>query len=143
MANINKKSSPPVPQLRTRLEENELGEIQISDDVISSVVRRYTLQVPGVVRLVGQSIVGGLANIIGKKIQDRAIRVDMSADHVDITLNVIVRFGEHVPTVATNIQSVCRKYVEELTGKQVGRVNVIIQNLDEDESLDTSDEPDK
>jgi len=135
MANISRKSSANTSSAiaRTRSEENEMGSIQISEDVVAAVVRKYTLSVPGVARMVGQSIVGGLANIIGKKVSDRAIRVDVDSDHVNVTVSIIVKFGEHVPTVATNVQNVCRKYVEQLTGQKVGRVNVVVQNLEVEE----------
>ncbi len=137
MANISKKTPPqPAPQVSTHTEENDMGTIQISDDVIAAVVRKYTLSVPGVARLVGQSIVGGLAGIIGKRIQDRAIRVEMDGERVSISVSIIVRFGEHVPTVATNVQNIVRKFVEELTGQQVGRVNVVVQNLEHEEQLE-------
>lgn len=145
MANISRKH-PGAQTQSLRISSNAgtqdtgMGKIQISDDVIASVVRKYTLSVPGVARLVGQSIVGGLAGIIGKKVQDRAIRVDMEGEHVNITVNVVVRFGEHVPTVATNIQNVCRKYIEELTGQQVDQVNVIVQNLEEEDEEELLDE---
>jgi uncharacterized alkaline shock family protein YloU len=148
MANLSRKSSSSsssLPQLRSRTELNDLGTIQISEDVVAAVVRKYTLSVPGVARMVGQSIVGGLANIIGKKVHDRAIRVDVDGELVNITVNIIVRFGEHVPTVATTVQQVSRKYVEQLTGQKVGRVNVIVQNLesDDEEHLPELDEPEE
>ena len=140
MANIKKSSGSVV---RSRTNANDMGSIQISEDVIAAVVRKYTLSVPGVARLVGQSIVGGLAGIIGKKVTDRAIKVEMDGRNVTITINIVVHFGEHVPTVATNVQNVVRKYVEELTGQVVSRVNVVVQNLEMDELAESDDEEDE
>jgi uncharacterized alkaline shock family protein YloU len=44
-------------------------------------------------------------------------------------VHIIIKFGEHVPTVATHVQDVCRKYVEELTGQHVGCIDVVVTNL--------------
>ena len=148
MANINKNPKPDVPETVTKTEENDFGTIQISEEVIDAVVRKYTLSVPGVARLVGQSIVGGLAGIIGKKMTDRAIRVEIDDHHVNVTVNIIIKFGEHVPTVASNVQHVCRKYIQELTGQSVGKVNVVIQGLEpeheqEDDELALIEEDDE
>lgn len=113
----------------------EPGHIQISEDVISAIVRKYTLSVPGVVRLGGQGLGGTLASMFGKRPGDRSIVIEVDGMLANITVTIILRFGEHVPTVATNVQSVVRKYVTQMTGQAVGQVNVVVQGLDMD-SLD-------
>jgi len=131
MANLkraNAAADADAPKLTG--ETSDWGSIQISEDVIASIVRRYTLLVPGVSRLGGQSLVGGLAQIIGKRLHDRSIVVEMDREVINLHVTIMVRFGEHVPTVATVVQSMCRKHVEELTGQRVGRVNVTVAGLD-------------
>ena len=110
-------------------EDTGIGTIQISENVIAAVVRRYSLSVPGVARLAGQSIVGGLADMFGKRINDKSIVVELADERVNLTVHIIIKFGEHVPTVATHVQDVCRKYVEELTGQHVGCIDVVVTNL--------------
>ena len=109
----------------TRREPTEMTE----ENVIAAVVRRYSLSGPGVARRAGQSFVGGLADMFGKRINDKSIIVELADERVNLTVHVIIKFGEHVPTVATHVQDVCRKYVEELTGQQVGRIDVVVTNL--------------
>jgi len=112
-------------------ESNSYGEIQIAPDVVAAVVRKYTLEVPGVVRLAGQSFVGGLAEMFGRGSQHSSIQVEWDGDRVDLSVTIVIRFGEHVPTVAAHVQNVCRKYIEEITGKQVGKVNVVVHGLED------------
>ena len=113
-------------------EENTVGDsIRISENVISSIVRKYTLGVPGVVRFATNSIVSGLAQMIGQKSQDSNIVVDLSSEQVNLSLNLVLAFGVNVSEVAARAQEVVRTKVEELTGKKVLRVNVTIQDLDE------------
>ena len=106
-------------------EDTGSGTIQISENVIAAVVRRYSLSVPGVARLAGQSFVGGLADMFGKRINDKSIVVEVADERVNLTVHIIIKFGEHVPTVATHVQDICLKYVEELTGQNVGRIDVV------------------
>ena len=110
-------------------EDTGIGTIQISENVIAAVVRRYSLSVPGVARLAGQSIVGGLADMFGKRINDKSIVVELADERVNLTVHSISKFGEHVPPVATHVPDVCRKYVVELTGQHVGCIDVVVTNL--------------
>jgi uncharacterized alkaline shock family protein YloU len=56
---------------------------------------------------------------------------------VNIGVTLVLEFGVHIPTVATLVQDVVREKVEQLTGKQVMRVNVTVQDLEEP----SADEP--
>jgi len=127
----------PDPRLRSPIgvpvpeENDEQGTIRISENVIAAVVRRYTMDIEGVVRFASASIVGGLAEMIGRKSHESSVVVDMNGDGVSITVNLILAFGVRIPDVACTVQEVVRVKVEELTGKHVLRVNVVVQDLDE------------
>ena len=75
-------------------EDTGIGTIQISENVIAAVVRRYSLSVPGVARLAGQSFVGGLADMFGKRINDKSIIVELADERVNLTVHIIIKFGE-------------------------------------------------
>lgn len=124
--------TPPV-EVGTDLlmeEENEDGCIKISENVIAAVVRKYTLEVDGVLRLAPQSIGGTLAGMV-KRNYDRNMVVEMDDDSARISVTLVMRFGVRIPEVAQMVQDVIRSRVEELTGKHVSRVNVIVQDLEE------------
>ena len=110
--------------------DSEFGNICISDFVIAHIVKHYALTVPGVVAIAGRSIVGGIADFFGKRPSEQNIAVTIDKDQIYITVTIIVAFGEHLPTVGINVQNICRKYIEELTGQRVGKIEVIIQSLD-------------
>jgi len=111
--------------------ENDGGTIQISENVIAAVVRRYALEVDGVVRFAASSIVGGLAEMIGKKSHESNTQVAIEDDIVSISVTLVLEFGVRIPEVAGMVQDVVRSRVEELTGKQVVRVNVLVQDLED------------
>lgn len=107
---------------------NELGTVQIHNSVIASITRVAALKVPGVIELPG-GLVDGLAGMIGKKGGDRGIRVEFEEAAVAIEVNVVLAFGVRIPHVAWQIQTEVRKAVEQMTGKPVKAVNVVIQSV--------------
>lgn len=119
------------PPLISEPEEIEGGTIRVSDAVIGAIVRKYALEVPGVVRFASVSLVGGLAEMIGRKTADSNIVIDMENGSVAISVNLVLAFGSRVPEVAAAVQEVIRGKVEEFTDKKVSRVNVTVQDLDE------------
>ncbi|MCO5044680.1 MAG: Asp23/Gls24 family envelope stress response protein [Kiritimatiellae bacterium] len=118
------------PEISAELVENsnELGTVQIHNGVIAAITRVAALKVPGVVEFSG-GLVDGLAGMIGKKSGDRGIRVEFDDAAVAIEVNVVLAFGVRIPHVAWQIQTEVRKAVEQMTGKPVKAVNVIVQSV--------------
>ncbi len=129
------ETSPQPPAFDVVPEDSgeSTGAVRISEDVIASVVRKYTLEVEGVVRFASNTIVSGLAEMIGRKSHDSNVVVQLEDDAVNIQLTLVLQFGVKIPEVATLIQDVIKNRVEEQTGKQVNRVDVIVQGLEENE----------
>lgn len=131
--NTDKQARPPVtpePELIPS-EENDDGSIRISENVIAAVVRKYTLEVDGVVRFASSTIVGGLAEMIGRRNQEGSVAVHLEGEAVNISVTLILEFGVKVPEVASLVQDVIRSRVEDLTGKHVTSVDVIVQDLED------------
>ena len=106
----------------------DLGVVQIHNNVIATIARLAALKVPGVAEMSG-TFVDGLAGMIGKPVVDRGIRVDFEENVVVIELHVVIEFGVRIPHVAWQIQNEVRQAVEQMTGKSVKAVNVIVQAL--------------
>ena len=106
------------------------GSIKIAENVFSSVIKNYTLEIPEVMKFASDSLVGSLAEMIGKKSASRSVIVDIDEnDQVEVTVNVVLKFGSHIPTVASKVQEVISSRVEEITGKEVAQVNVNVVDL--------------
>ena len=112
-------------------EETEGGTIKISENVIAAVVRKYSLEVDGVVRFASGSLVGGIAGMIAKRSYESSMVIDLDEDSVNISVTLVFRFGVRIPGVAQAVQEVVRLRVEELTGKHVNRVNVLVHDLED------------
>ena len=125
----------PVPET-TIDDDNGTGAIRISETVIAAVVRKYTLDVAGVVRFASGSIVGGLAEMIGRRTHEGSVVVEIDGETVNIGVTLVLEFGVCIPEVACLVQDVVRARVEEITGKHVTRVDVIVQDLEDAPAAD-------
>ena len=114
-------------------QENSVGVIRVHESVIASIVRKITLETDGIVRLAGNSLVDNLAEIVGsKKIQDRSISVEMGTSSVSIEIGVIIKYGVPIPPVAEAIKSSVAAEILKLTGMKVGKINIIVMDLEEE-----------
>ncbi|MBP5639583.1 MAG: Asp23/Gls24 family envelope stress response protein [Victivallales bacterium] len=122
-----------------RMEENEMlvkesaesGDIQISQSVLNTIVKKYTLDIDGVIRFQSQSLMDGMLDILGKRSSDRSVIIEQNEDKAAIiTLTLVMRFGVVIPDVAQKLQNTIKSKVEELTGYKVARVNVNVCDLE-------------
>lgn len=118
----------PVPEDKPEDEGGDLGAIHIHNSVIAVIARHAAMKVPGVTDLIG-SIVDGIAGFVGRKPGDRGVHVEIVENAVVLELNVQVEYGVNIPKVAWQVQSEVRQAVEQMTGKPVKAVNVIVQGL--------------
>ena len=124
------ETAPAAPQN----ENNGIGSIKINNNVISSIARRAALQVEGVSRLAGNQLVDNIAEIIGsQKMQDRAINIENGEDgKVGITIEINIKVGFRLPDVAEKVQRAVIEQVESVTGMTVARVDVLVQEIEEE-----------
>ena len=110
-------------------ETNDTGVIRISEDVIISVIKHYTLTIEGVIRFASGGFASGLAEMFGKKSSESSVQLEMEGEYVNVAVALIIQFGVSVPDIAAQVQEVIREKVEEITGKSVNRVDVTIRDL--------------
>lgn len=109
--------------------DTELGSVQIHNNVIATIARLAAIKVPGVFEMSG-GIVDDLAGMIrNKKAGDRGIRVEFDESGVVIQLHVVLEYGIRIPHVAWQLQTEVRQAVEQMTGKHVKAVQVIVQGV--------------
>ena len=109
-------------------EGTELGAIRVHNSVIAAIARLAALKVPGVIEMSG-SFAEGLASMVGRASFDRGIKVDMEDQKVNLDLHIVIAFGVRIPQVAWRIQNDVRKAIEDMTGKKIGLINVIVQGV--------------
>ncbi len=103
------------------------GSLQISTEVISKIARIAALEIEGVVDISSsaQATKGILKNNTSKK----AINVLLLDEVAEITLNVIVEYGQKVQPLSLKIQENVKSSVQNMTGITVSRVNTVIAGV--------------
>lgn len=128
----------------TVVEGSEMGEVKIHENVISSLVRKAIGGIEGVSRLAGSALVDNIAEIVGsRRMQSRAISVELGDENkVAIEVKVNLKFGYRVPEVAEIIQKNVICLVEDATGMIVTKVNVLVQEIEEEVEEEDEDDVD-
>ena len=115
----------------TRLDDQpELGDIKINHTVIASIVRLAAMQVKGVAG-VGGGLVDGISEIFAKRESDqRGVKVtEDQEDNYTIEVRLGVTYGSEIGRTAYEVQVAVRTQVMAMTGKNVPRVDVIIEGV--------------
>lgn len=100
----------------------------INDDVITVIAFMAVKEVPGVVAM-GGGLVGDIAEKFGMRSMDKGIKVRTKGENVIIDIAIFIEFGVKIPDIAIQIQNNVRKCVEEMAGKKVIAINLIVQGV--------------
>ncbi len=103
-----------------------LGNIQISDDVITAIVSLAASEVDGVVSIGSKPSTIDIKDIIGKKGFGKSVRVDLSGSMITIDADITIMYGKPIAVIAEKVQHAVRDAVADATGLDVGKVNVHI-----------------
>jgi uncharacterized alkaline shock family protein YloU len=120
------------PHTDTVDESSPPGEIKINHTVIASIVRFAALEVPGVCSVASGLVdhLGGIGEIFSKKDLDRGVRVQENAEGLyEIEIRVIMAYGTELAKTAQNVQLAIRNQINTMTGKDVARVDVVIDGV--------------
>ena len=105
-------------------QEQENGNILISEDVIATIIENAVKDVEGVV---GLSVKPGadIADMIGKKSWGKGIKINISDDNaLSVDCNVNIGYGQSVVAVAKSVQDAVTGALESATGVKVSAVNI-------------------
>lgn len=122
MENADVRPNPPE-------EQSSLGEIKINHSVVASIVRLAALDVNGVCG-VGSGFVDQLGGIFSKKESDRGVRIQEDPEgRYQIEIRVVMAYGAELAKTAQNVQLGIRNQIQTMTGKDVSKVDVIIDGV--------------
>jgi uncharacterized alkaline shock family protein YloU len=108
---------------------NELGNMEISDDVVASIAGIATIGCAGIVGMASVRASDGLAELLKRENLARGVKVSTQGDRINIDLYVIIEYGISMVAVANNVIDAVRYNVESMTGVSVDTVNVCVQGV--------------
>lgn len=110
------------------LSQGPMGTLRIANEVVAVIAGLAATEVEGVAGMSG-GIVGGIAEILGKKNLSKGVKVEVGEKEAAVDLYLIMEYGSYIPQVAENVQTNVKKSIENMTGLTVVEVNVYIQGV--------------
>lgn len=118
------------------MENNNLGTVQIADDVVAIIAGLAATEVEGVDSMAG-NIPHELISKLGMKKLSKGVKVEMIEGCVDVDVALNIAYGYNIPEVSQKVQVKVREAIENMTGLTVEDVNVRIagvnMQIDKDE----------
>ena len=107
---------------------DNVGKINISEEVIAVVSSVASLDVPGVASMC-TTLVEGITDFFGKKNYSRGVKSVIEGEDVKISVFITVDFGCHIPTVSCEVQEKVKREVETMTSLNVTSVDVYVNGI--------------
>ena len=108
--------------------KDEKGSINISEDVLVSMVRAAVNEIDGVASLVNNAG-AELAELLGIKSPGKGVKVQINDGVITVDVIIMVRYGSNVVSVAKQVQDTVTGAVESMTGMGAPVVNVHVSGV--------------
>ena len=106
----------------------ENGSINISEEVISAMVRTAVTEVEGVAGI-SNTTTGEIAELIGIKSMSKGITVQIIDDTVKVDVIILVRYGCNIVNVAREVQNSVGEVVQAVTVIEKAEINVHVSGV--------------
>ena len=108
---------------------DELGTVQISDEVVAVIAGLAATEVEGVSAMAG-NVTNELMSRFGVKNLAKGVRVEILGQRVKVSLSLMMHYGYNIPTTCGKVQEKVKSTIENMTGLDVTDVNVRIAGVD-------------
>lgn len=106
-------------------DEENVGVVQIADDVVAMIASLATTEVEGVNAMAG-NITNELMSKVGVKSLTKGVKVDVLDGNVTVDLAVSVVYGYNIPATCQQVQTKVKAAIENMTGLTCTDVNIRI-----------------
>ena len=111
-----------------KIREDQLGEIQIADEVVAITAGLAATEVEGVSSMAG-NITNDIISRLGAKNLSKGVRVFMDNRKVSVDVALNICYGYSIPEVSAKVQEKVKTAIENMTGLDVAAVNVRIAEV--------------
>ncbi len=109
--------------------DTELGQVIIDPDVIASYAGSVACECFGIVGMAAVNMKDGLVRLLRRDSLKHGINVKIENNKISLDFHVILAYGIAVSAVAENLISNVKYQVEEFTGMEIEKVNVIVDGV--------------
>lgn len=105
-----------------------IGEVQIANEVVSSIAGISAGEVEGVDSMAG-GITNELAGKFGVKNLSKGVKVEVVDDTATVDLAINMKYGYSIPDTCVQVQEKVAQAINSMTGLTVKQVNVRIAGV--------------
>ena len=109
-------------------EDENLGSVQIADEVVAMIASLAATEVDGVSAM-GGNITNELMSKLGVKNLTRGVKVEVLGSDVKVELVVMLEYGYNIPATSQKVQERVKNAIENMTGLTVTDVNIRIAGV--------------
>ena len=108
--------------------EENVGVVQIADDVVAMIASLAATEVEGVSAMAG-NITNELMSKVGVKNLTKGVKVDVLENNVTVDLAVTMEYGYNIPATCQRVQTKVKAAIENMTGLNCSDVNIRIAGV--------------
>ncbi len=105
-----------------------VGEVQIANEVVSSIAGISASEVEGVESMAG-GFTTGIVGRFGAKNLSKGVKVVVTDDTAAVDLAINMKYGYSIPETCAQVQDKVTQAINSMTGLKVGKVNVRIAGV--------------
>ncbi|KAB1437659.1 Asp23/Gls24 family envelope stress response protein [Candidatus Galacturonibacter soehngenii] len=108
--------------------DNNIGEVQIADEVVAIIAGLAATEVEGVASMAG-NITNELISKLGMRNLSKGVRVEVLDNNVSVELALNLDYGYSIPKTSETVQERVKTAIENMTGLNVMEVNIRIAGV--------------
>ncbi len=109
-------------------EEENIGAVQIADDVVAMIASLAATEVDGVSAMAG-NITNELMSKVGMRNLTKGVKVEVAEQRVKVDLAVTMEYGYNIPATCQKVQTKVKNAIENMTGLSCSDVNLRIAGI--------------
>jgi len=102
------------------------GKTTLTPDVLLTIARMAALEIEGVKRMA--PVKGGMNSLLGRG--NDGVRMVVEDNHVFVDLYLVLDSDVNIREVSRTVQQTVTRAIAEITGLEVGHVNIHIEDID-------------
>ena len=106
-----------------------MGDILIDGEVLAQYAGSAAVECFGVVGMASVNMKDGLVKLLKRESISHGVNVTIEGNKIWIDLHIIVAYGVSISAVAENLISNVKYKVEEFTGLEVEKINVLVEGV--------------
>lgn len=109
--------------------ENNLGLINIENEVIARIAGNATSECCGLVDMAVRNVKDGIVKSLKIESITKGVKIKTKGNLIQIDLHIIVGYGTNIIAISETIKSTVKYKVENLTGLKVEKVNIFVEGI--------------